>query len=121
MNFNHVDNIQQTNNIMERIIEKLSIQKTEENPIENWTLEEKQKLLELYLLISKQESKIFHLIYRFNGSDCWEDIFRDYDRQYLKDKEDGVQDAVNMVKELKEKELEEKNKFINGGFIKIDR
>jgi len=101
---------------MERIIEKLSIQQSEENPFENWTLEEKQKLLELYLLISKQESKIFYLIYRFNGSDSWEDIFRDYDRQYLKDKEDGVQDAVNMAKEL-----EEKIKFRSGEFIKIDR
>jgi hypothetical protein len=47
---------------MENIIEKLD--KIEDNnSLENWTLEEKKKLLDLYLLISKKEIHIFNLIY----------------------------------------------------------
>ena len=92
---------------MEQIIEKLSqIEDIESTPFRIWTMEERKQLLELYLLISKKESKIFQLIYNFNGSDCYEDIFRDYDIEYLKDKIDGVQDAIDMMNEHSEEEAE---------------
>ena len=98
---------------MENIIEKLSqIEDIESTPFSIWTMEERKQLLELYLLISKKESKIFRLIYNFNGTDCYEDIFRDYDRQYLKDKIDGVQDAIDMINEKSEKEAEIKIEII---------
>ena len=85
---------------MENIIEKLSqIEDIESTPFTSWTMEEIKQLLELYLLISKKESKLFQLIYNFNGTDCYEDIFRDYDKQYLKDKIDGVKDAIDMMNE----------------------
>lgn len=94
---------------MENIIEKLSqIDNSESTPFKNWTMEERKQLLELYLLISRKESKIFQLIYNFNGTDCYEDIFRDYDRQYLKDKIDGVLDAIDMMNEKSEQEESEK-------------
>lgn len=98
---------------MENIIEKLSqIDNSESTPFKSWTMEERKQLLELYLLISKKESKIFQLIYNFNGTDCYEDIFRDYDRQYLKDKIDGVQDAIDMMNEKSEQEAEIKIEII---------
>ena len=98
---------------MENIIEKLSqIEDIESTPFRIWTMEERKQLLELYLLISKKESKIFQLIYNFNGSDCYEDIFRDYDIQYLEDKIDGVQDAIDMMNESSEQEAEIKIEII---------
>ena len=63
---------------MENIIDKLS--KIEDNnSLNNWTLEEQKKLLDLYFIISKKETHIFNLIYKYHGCDSWEDIFRDYD------------------------------------------
>ena len=98
---------------MENIIEKLSqIEDIESTPFRIWTMEERKQLLELYLLISKKESKIFQSIYNFNGSDCYEDIFRDYDIQYLEDKIDGVQDAIDMMNESSEQEAEIKIEII---------
>jgi hypothetical protein len=88
---------------MENIIDKLN--KIEDNnSLENWTLEEKKKLLDLYLLISKKEIHIFNLIYNYHGCDSWEDIFRDYDSEYLEDKKRGVEIAINKIDE-KIKEL----------------
>lgn len=75
------------------------------NKWNNWTLEERKKLLNLYLIISKKEHHIFDLIYRYHGCDSWEDIFRDYDINYLKDKKDGVKIAIEEIKErIKNKE-----------------
>lgn len=86
---------------MENIIDKLT--KIEEvNSWENWTLEEKKKLLDIYFIISKKESHIFNLIYHYHGCDSWEDIFRDYDSKYLEDKTIGVEIAINeIVEEIK--------------------
>jgi hypothetical protein len=48
---------------MENIIDKLT--KTEDdNSLNNWSLEEKKKLLDIYLIISKNETHIFNLIYQ---------------------------------------------------------
>jgi hypothetical protein len=85
---------------MENIIDKLE----DNNSLENWSLEEKKKLLDIYLLISKKETHIFNLIYNYHGCDSWEDIFRDYDSEYLEDKKRGVEIAINEIDE-KIKEL----------------
>ena len=71
---------------MENIIQKAKDSKLEK--------EEIKQLLELYLLISKNEHHIFDLIYRFHDCDSWEDIFRDYNKNYLKDKVRGVEIAL---------------------------
>ena len=86
---------------MENIIDKLT--KIEDNnSLKNWTLEEKKKLLDIYFIISKKETHIFDLIYDYHGCDSWEDIFRDYDSNYLEDKINGVEIAINeIVKEIK--------------------
>jgi hypothetical protein len=86
---------------MENIIDKLT--KIEDNNSwENWTLEEKKKLLDIYFIISKKENHIFDLIYNYHGCDSWEDVFRDYDSRYLKDKTNGVEVAINeLVEEIK--------------------
>ena len=88
---------------MENIIDKLE----DNNSLENWSLEEKKKLLDIYLIISKKESHIFNLIYNYHGCDSWEDIFRDYDSEYLEDKKRGVEIAII---EIDEKIKSTKNK-----------
>lgn len=83
---------------MENIIDKLS--KIEDNDSwENWTLEEKKKILDIYFIISKKETHIFDLIYNYHGCDSWEDIFRDYDSKYLEDKTIGLEIAINEINE----------------------
>jgi hypothetical protein len=81
---------------MENIIEKLK-QITNRNAWDDWTVEEKQRLLDIYFIISKKESHIFDLIFTYHGCDSWEDIFRDYDVQYLKDKAEGVKIAIREI------------------------
>ena len=82
----------------ENIIDKLT--KIEDNTSwENWTLEEKKKLLDIYFIISKKETHIFDLIYDYHGCDSWEDIFRDYNSRYLEDKTNGVEIAINEIVE----------------------
>ena len=83
---------------MENIIKKLN-QLTDENAWDDWTVEEKRQLLDMYFIISKKESHIFDLIFTHHGCDSWEDIFRDYDVQYLKDKADGVKIAIRELRE----------------------
>ena len=83
---------------MENIIEKLKQINPNNNSFDNWSLEEKLKLLEMYYIISKKESYIFDLIYSHHGCDCWEDIFRDYKIRYFKDKADGVDAAIEDIK-----------------------
>jgi hypothetical protein len=82
---------------MENIINKLN--KTEEDEViwNTWTLEETKKLLEIYLIITKKEEKIFDLIYNFHVCDSWEEMFRDYDMNYLKNKVTGVELAINEI------------------------
>jgi hypothetical protein len=83
---------------MENIIDKLT--KIEDNNCwENWKLEEKKKILDIYFIISKKETHIFDLIYKYHGCDSWEDIFRDYDSKYLEDKTTGVEIAINEIVE----------------------
>ena len=83
---------------MENIIDKLT--KIEDsNSCENWTLEEKKQLLDIYFIISKKETHIFDLIYKYHGCDSWEDIFRDYDSEYLENKKRGVEIAINEIVE----------------------
>ena len=87
--------------VFENIINKLNstVVNSKENFWDNWTLEEEKHLLELYLIFSKKESQIFDLIYRNHWCDSWEDIFRDYDTNYLKDKTTGVEIAINEIVE----------------------
>jgi hypothetical protein len=84
---------------MENIIDKLT--KIQNNTSwDNWTLEEKKLLLDIYFIISKKETHIFHLIYSFHGCDTWEDIFRDFDTRYLEDKTTGIEIAINEIVEI---------------------
>ena len=82
---------------MENIINKLN--KIEDTPPywNNWSLEEKKKILDIYLIISKNETHIFNLIYNYHGCDSWEDIFRDYDTNYFDNKTTGVEIAINEI------------------------
>ena len=57
-------------------------------------------MLQLYLLISKHEAQIFDLIWAHHGCDSWEDMFRDYDTHWLKEKEEGVKVALHTMNEL---------------------
>ena len=83
---------------MENIIDKLT--KIEDNNSwKNWNLQEKKQILDIYFIISKKETHIFDLIYKYHGCDSWEDIFRDYDSKYLEDKKRGVEIAINEIVE----------------------
>jgi hypothetical protein len=85
---------------MENIIDKLKQVKSKDNkPFADWSVEEIRKLLDIYLVISKKEQCIFNLIYSYHECDSWEDIFRDYDIQYLKDKKEGVKVAIKGLSE----------------------
>jgi len=68
---------------------------------DNWTEEEKQKMLEIYFLICKKESHLFDLVYSHQGCDSWEDIFRDYDEVLLEEKAEGVDMALDNLKKYK--------------------
>lgn len=61
------------------------------------TLDEKKQLLTLYYNICKNEAKIMDIVYDNHGCDTYEDIFRDYDRSLLKDKADGVKEALENI------------------------
>jgi hypothetical protein len=52
----------------------------------------------MYLIICKQESRIFDLIYSHHDVDSCEDIFRDYDEVLLRDKVSGIEFAVENIK-----------------------
>ena len=84
---------------MESIIEKINQIEDPNTAFDDWTLEEMKQLLEIYLILSKKETHIFKLIYKYHGCDSWEDIFRDYDNIYLQDKVRGVEIAINEIKE----------------------
>ena len=84
---------------MELLIEKLNQIKDNKQGFNNWSLEEQKQLLDIYLIISKKETHIFKLIYRYHGCDSWEDIFRDYDIKMLEDKAVGVEIAINGITE----------------------
>jgi len=83
--------------LMENIIDKLNQIKNIKSILDNWTPEEIKQLLNLYLIISKKEHHIFDLIYNYHDCDSWEDIFRDYDIDYLQDKSRGVQIAIEQI------------------------
>jgi len=82
---------------MEFLIEKLNQIKDNKNNFNDWSLEEQKQLLDIYFIISKKESHIFKLIYKYHGCDSWEDIFRDYDVKYLEDKAVGVEIAIEGI------------------------
>lgn len=84
---------------MEQIIEKLERVEDYKTITKKWSRDEIQRLLELYYAISQKEDIIFKLIYHYHGCDSWEDIFRDYDLQYLEDKAVGVKIALDYVSE----------------------
>ena len=89
---------------MEHILQKVSHM----DETTSWTLEETQQLLEIYFLFSKKEGHIFDLLYRYHGCDTWEDIFRDYDERYLRDKAAGVQVALEEIERIKGRKEERK-------------
>ncbi len=80
---------------MEEIINKLDKMENTKLAWKDWSFEEKKKLLDIYLIISKKEAQIFNLIYNYHGCDSYEDIFRDFDSSYLEDKSTGVEIAIN--------------------------
>ena len=84
---------------MEKIIEKLIQIEDRDIAFDDWSLEEKKKMLEIYVILCKKENHIFDLIYKYHGCDSWEDIFRDYDKTYLQDKTQGVEIAIREIQE----------------------
>ncbi len=91
---------------MEKIIEKLknNLEKdSNKNIWKDWSPVEIAKLLEIYLVICKNEENLYQLVYSLHGSDSYEDIFRDYDYKLLEDKAQGVEEALDTANEnLKE-------------------
>lgn len=64
----------------------------------DWTKEEQKQLLKIYYLITKNETKLFDLVYSYHECDSYEDIFRDYDYADVIDKTDGVRTALKNAK-----------------------
>jgi hypothetical protein len=90
----------------ETILNKLKNLKRDK-PFDDWELEEVKQLLDIYHIISQRESHIFDLIYSNHHCDSWEDIFRDYDKNYLKDKATGVKIAIDNILERMTENSEE--------------
>jgi hypothetical protein len=84
---------------MDNIIDKLNQIEDKKYDCDEWSLQDKKQLLDLYFIISKKEAHIFDLIYKYHGCDSYEDIFRDYSERYLNDKADGVKIAINEIVE----------------------
>ncbi len=82
---------------MENVIDKLDKITDKINPFNNWSLDEIKQLLNIYFIISKKETRIFELIYSYHDCDSWEDIFRDYNIEYLEDKSVGVKIAIEKI------------------------
>ena len=85
---------------MENVIEKLDklTNKLDKlNPFNSWSLGEIKQLLNIYFIISKKETHIFELINSYHDCDSWEDIFRDYNIEYLEDKSNGVKIAIEKI------------------------
>jgi hypothetical protein len=61
---------------------------------ENWSLEEKEKLLRVYLSFCKKESHLFDLINSLHNCDNWERIFKFYNEKELREKSNGVNIAI---------------------------
>ena len=86
---------------MENVInklDKLTDKLTDKiNPFNSWSSDEIKQLLNIYFIISKKETHIFELIYSYHDCDSWEDIFRDYNIEYLEDKSNGVKIAIEKI------------------------
>ena len=80
-------------------MEKLNQIEDRDTAFDDWSLEEKKQLLEIYVILCKKETHIFDVIYKYHGCDSWEDIFRDYDKTYLQDKTQGVEIAIREIQE----------------------
>lgn len=85
---------------MERIIDKLNKMENSSTCWNDWSVDDKKQLLNIYYSICKKEHCLFDLIYRYHYCDSWEDIFCDYDEQLLVDKATGVKVAINNINEL---------------------
>jgi hypothetical protein len=83
---------------METVLEKLR-HLSDTEPWHDWSREETRQLLEVYGLLCQKEAQLFDLVYSYHGCDGWEDIFRDYDPTYLKDKAMGVEMALREITE----------------------
>lgn len=70
-----------------------------EEPIKEWSIYEKKKLLEIYSLFSRNEHKIFDLIYRYHGCYSWEDTFREYSDIDFDFKTRGIGIAIDGINE----------------------
>lgn len=62
--------------------------------------DEIKKLLKIYLIFCKKEEDIFKMIYSLHGTDCYEDIFRDYNYRYIEEKIEGVEIALNELNNI---------------------
>lgn len=75
-----------------------------------WSVHQKKKLLETYLIFAQKEAAIFDLIWSCHGCDSWEDIFRDYDATLIGEKARGVQIAIDELESIATCRIKNKEK-----------
>jgi hypothetical protein len=80
--------------------ELLSKLENKEFNTKNFKYNEIKKLLQIYLIFCKKEEEIFKMIYSLHGTDCYEDIFRDYDYRHFEDKIAGVEIALDELNNI---------------------
>ncbi len=94
--------MEQINKIIDKLKNNLD-KNSDKNIWQDWSPAEIVKLLEIYLVICKNEEYLYQLVYSLHGSDSYEDIFRDYDYRLLEDKAQGIEEALDTANEnLKE-------------------
>lgn len=89
----------ETKQIMEeekinKLLEKLGEEKNPYHFWDNWTEKEQLQVLELYYKITKNEARIFDLIWRNQDTQTWEHLFLHYSEDQLQFKNYGVERAI---------------------------
>ena len=74
-----------------------------------WSLEEQKHMLQMYLLIVKNEPNLMDLVYGNHECDSYEDIFRDYDTFELREKSRGIQISIDVMNKKMIDEIDKEN------------
>jgi hypothetical protein len=69
----------------------------EQKDFTTWSESDKKSILDIYLLISKNESKLLDLVYSYHDDDSYQYICRDYDSHAIKLKVNSIEIALDIM------------------------
>jgi len=99
MNNTNITPTRSNTNEIGKIVKKLeNLNETEDFSL-NWSEKEKLQILKIYKIFCDKEKELYDLVWENHGCDSWEDIFRDYDEDLLREKAWGVEVAIKYFSE----------------------